>query len=113
MNAVPMVVAAASGETVSLKNGWNGVWTAVTTGFPGITTLLTVIGVVLVVGALLKWAWDRRRGGGMGQGAQPLWGALIPGAILCAPALLFPMLLGILEWVINIAIQLFQQASKG
>lgn len=96
---------------VNLKGGWNGVWSAVNAGFPGLTKLMTIIGVILVVFALLKWAWDRRRGGGMGQGSQPLWGALIPGAILCAPGVLFPMLLGLLDWVANICIQLAKAAT--
>lgn len=109
MNAVPMAVPMA-GE-VNLKGGWDRVWQAVQDGFPGLPQLMTIIGVILVVAALLKWAWDRRRGGGMGQGSAPLWGALIPGAILCAPGILFPLLLGLLDWVANICIQLAKTAT--
>ncbi|MCU6479093.1 hypothetical protein [Arthrobacter sp. A2-55] len=99
-------------DTVNLKGGWSSFWSAITSGFPGITTMMTVIGVILVVGAILKWAWDRRRGGNMSQGHQNLWGALIPGAILAAPALLFPIMLGILDWVANIGISLVNTAIK-
>lgn len=109
MNAVYTALPMA-GE-VNLHSGWATFWGAITAGFPGITTLMTVIGVALVVFALLKWAWDRRRGGGMGQGSQPLWGALIPGSILAAPSVLFPLLLGLLDWVANIAIQLAKTAT--
>lgn len=109
MIALPMAVP--MGGEVNLKGGWGTFWGAITAGFPGITTLMTVIGVALVVFALIKWAWDRRRGGGMGQGSQPLWGALVPGAILAAPAVLFPLLLGLLDWVANIVIQLTKTAT--
>lgn len=109
MNVMLMAVPMAT--KVNLKGGWDSVWGAVKAGFPGIGTLLTVVGVILVLGALLKFVWERRRGGGMAQGAQPLWGALIPGAVLCAPALLIPMFLGILDWIINIAIKLANAAG--
>ncbi len=42
-----------------------------------------------------------------------MWGALIPGAILAAPALLFPLLLGVLDFIANIAIKLAQTATSG
>lgn len=109
MNVLPMAVGAAT--TVNLKGGWTSFWTAITAGFPTITTMMTIVGVILVVFALVKWAWDRRRGGGMAQGAQPLWGALIPGAILAAPDMLFPILLGILDLVINVVISLINAAT--
>ncbi|GAA4033882.1 hypothetical protein GCM10023063_17180 [Arthrobacter methylotrophus] len=112
MSALPMAVPTAA-DKVDLQGGWDAFWGAITTGFPGITTLMTVVGVCLVVFALIKWAWDRRRGGGMGQGSQPLWGALVPGAILAAPAVLFPLLLSILDFVANIAIKLAQTATSG
>ncbi|MCC3299473.1 hypothetical protein [Arthrobacter caoxuetaonis] len=111
MITIPTAVPMAS--TVNLKGGWESFWTAITAGFPTITNMMTIVGVILVVFALLKWAWDRRRGGGMGQGAQPLWGALIPGAILAAPDMLFPILLGILDLVINVVISLINAATPG
>lgn len=108
---IPITTAAPMASTVNLKGGWETFWDAITAGFPTITNMMTIIGVILVVFALLKWAWDRRRGGGMGQGAQPLWGALIPGAILAAPDMLFPILLGILDLVINVVISLINAAT--
>jgi hypothetical protein len=75
--------------------------------------MLTFIGTALVVIAVAKWAWDRRRGGGMGQGAQPLWGALIIGGVMLAPTVLLPLALTILDGVANIAVQAFKTMVGG
>ncbi|HEX9229305.1 MAG TPA: hypothetical protein VF885_22125 [Arthrobacter sp.] len=102
--AVPM-------GAVNLAGSWTKFWNAITAGYPGITTMMSIIGVALVVFALVKWAWDRRRGGSMGQGAQPLWGALIPGAVLAAPTVILPILLQLLDWLANIVLSMVQTAT--
>lgn len=96
---------------VNLRGSWLKFWQAVTGGYDGLINMMAIIGVALVVFALIKWAWDRRRGGSMGQGAQPLWGALIPGAILAAPNVILPILLQILDWLANIVLSLVQKAT--
>ncbi|MEH0110609.1 hypothetical protein V6N00_12935 [Tersicoccus sp. MR15.9] len=90
---------------VNLRAGWGSFWNAITSGAPQITTLLTIVGVGLLAFALVKWAWDRRRQG-MGGNHQNLLGALIPGALLCAPAIIIPILLSALDWVANIGVSL-------
>ena len=47
----------------------------------------------------------------MGQGAQPLWGALIPGAVLAAPTVILPILLQLLDWLANIVLSMVQTAT--
>lgn len=82
-----------------LKDGWNAVWAAVTAGAPGLSTLLLSVGVVLMVIALGKWLWDKRKGGG-GNSSALLWTAVV-GAALAGPEVIFPIMLGIVDWLIN------------
>jgi len=51
--------------TINLSGSWNQVWGAVQTAIgTKLTTLLSAVGVILVVGAVFKWLFERRRGGG-------------------------------------------------
>ena len=105
--AVPAAV-----TKINLAGSWTSFWAAIKNGWPDIAFAMAFIGVGLVVFALAKWAWDRRRGGSMGQGAQPLWGALIPGAIMMAPDVLLPLGLKMLDWIANIGLSLIAAATK-
>jgi hypothetical protein len=106
LTAVPMA-------DINLSSGWGKVWGAVTAGFPALPGMLTFIGTALVIWAVAKWAWDRRRGGNMGQGAQAIGGALIIGGVLLAPTVLLPLALTILDGVANIAVQAFKTMTGG
>lgn len=92
-----------SAEKVNLAGGWKVFWDKVQGQLGGITTLLTVIGALLVVMALVMWLMERRRSGsaGMGQGAQKVMWAGIVGAVLAAPGFILPIMLGIIDLVIN------------
>lgn len=95
-------LAAKNGDTINLKKSWETFFGAIeqTSGFGRILNLLSIIGVVLVAFAVVKWAWDRRRGlNGGGSGA--IWGALLIGAILSAPNLLIPIVLQIFDLLVN------------
>lgn len=105
ITAVPM-------GDVNLKGSWSSFWGAISGGFGGLTTMLSIVGVGLVVVAIGKWVWDRRRQGGAGN-HQPLWGALLVGALLCAPTVLMPLLLTVMDAVANIGISLFKAAFPG
>lgn len=95
--------------SVSLKSGWTTFWTAVSGSLGPVTTLMTVAGVLLVVGAIVKWMWDRRRGT-QGQHSGLIWSMAI-GAILASPDLLLPLLLGLVDAVINIVAGVFSNAG--
>jgi hypothetical protein len=90
---------------VHLKDGWDSFWSAVTTGGgPGLTVGLSVAGVIIVLGAAFKYLWDRRRGnGGMNL---PLIIALIIGGACAGPGVILPLLLGILDLILNIIINI-------
>lgn len=83
-----------------LKDGWKAVWSAVTAGTGnGLGTLLLSVGVILMVLALGKWLWDKRKGGG-GNSSALLWTAVV-GAALAGPEVIFPIMLGIVDWLID------------
>ena len=90
---------------VDLKGGWTKIWGAIQTALGTFAGLLTAFGVLIVVFAVLKWLWDKRRGGD-GQGNRALGWAMLFGAILAAPGLLIPMTLGLVDIVINAAINI-------
>lgn len=86
---------------VDFKSGWNTLWGAVESAVPNLGTIMAAIGVAIIVLALITYFWQKRRGG-LGQNTQAIWGAVIFGALMCAPAIVIPLLLTILEWVANI-----------
>lgn len=100
-----------AGNTINLSGQWSKFWNAVKAaiGTQG-TNLMAIIGVALVVFALGKWVWDRRRGGG-GSNAGLIW-MLVIGGILAAPDIIFPILLTITDWIVNTLIKVFG-AAKG
>lgn len=101
-------VAAAAGAGINLAGGWSKFWTAVSAAIgTQILTLLTIIGVLMVVGAIIKWIFDKRRGGGAMQGSGAVLWTLVAGSILAAPAIIVPLLLKILDAVINTLVALF------
>ncbi|XKH58638.1 hypothetical protein LG293_16435 (plasmid) [Citricoccus nitrophenolicus] len=103
-------IIAAAPAKVDLSAGWTKVIAALESGWSGLLTALTFVGILLIVWALVKWAWDRRRGGGM-QGSGPMWGALIPGFILVAPKILIPFLLNLFDIVANLVLRLIASAT--
>lgn len=82
-----------------LVNGWNALWEALPNS-GAIGTILAVIGVLIIVLALLKWAWERRRGSVNAQGFP--WMALVFAAILAGPNITLPIILGIGDALINL-----------
>lgn len=100
---------AADTTTINLKGGWTTIWTPMSNALGGVAKLMLALGVLLVVFAVAKFFWDKRRGGG-GQGAGAIAWTGIVGCILAAPGLLFPMLLGVFDSVANAVIKAWQAA---
>ena len=87
-----------------MKDGRNSVSGAVGTQ---LTTLLTSIGMVLVAFAIIRWLWDRRRSGFQGNHSDPMWTFGV-GAVLAAPDVIIPLLLGLADLVTNTVVGLFR-----
>lgn len=93
-------------DEVDFSSGWDQVWSAISGSMgDGLTDLLTVVGVILVIFAIITWLWQRRRGGGGGGGGGLVY-MIIIGAILAAPGAIIPAFLTIIDLVVNAALNL-------
>lgn len=100
--------------TVDLSSQWTKFWNTLkgAAGFSAVIDLAVFVGIALVAFALLKWAWDRRRGaGGGGRGSQGVVGALVIGLVLIAPDILFPIAFQIIDVVANAALKVWENAT--
>ena len=90
------------GDSINLTDGWNTLWGALNIP-PQMMVLLTVVGVLIVIAAVFKWILERKRQGsqGMGQSSGPLLWATLAGVAIAAPALIIPIALTLLDWIIN------------
>lgn len=96
-------------NNVDLVSGWNGVWSSIqSTVGTQLTGLLTAVGVLIVVFALGKWFWERRRGGG-GAGHSALMYSMAVGALLASPDLVLPVLLTIIDYLCNAVVGVFHK----
>jgi len=92
--------------SVNLSTNWSSINSSLTSALGGsqLSSMLAIVGTVLVVFAVAKWLWDRRRN--QGGNHQALLYTLVFGGVLAAPDVIIPMLLSILDVVINLGINL-------
>ena len=101
-----------SAGPIDLAGSWSTLWSAVESALgTKLTTLMAVVGTIIVVMALVKWAWDRRRGQGGGGGSQAIWGALLVGAILSAPGVILPIMLQVVDAIANAVYSVWKNAG--
>jgi hypothetical protein len=94
----------ATGDTVNLAGGWKDFWETISGTLGGITTLMNVVGMLIVVFAVVKMLWDKRKSGGGGGGGgsgSNIGYAILIGAILSAPGLIIPNILTIIDLLAN------------
>ena len=89
---------------VDLAGGWATVWGTFSATYGSLTTLLTVVGVLLVIFALAKWWWERKRGGG--RGSKEVMVTLGLAIILLAPQGIIPVVLKIIDLILNFLINM-------
>lgn len=87
---------------INIKQGWQSIWSALTSGAPGLATFLTTIGALIFVWAIVKFFWDKRKGNGGNTSA--LGWSLAVAALFAGPQVVLPILLGMADWVINTVI---------
>lgn len=88
---------------INLSSGWDQLWSAVSRALgSSVTQLMLVIGVGLIAAAFIGWIWKRRRSGGGGmQDMSAIWWTMGIGAILAAPDLVLPLILNLVDAVVN------------
>lgn len=92
---------------VDLSGAWSTFWGAVTSSAgTGLTGFLSVLGVMVLIGALVGYLWQRMRNRG-GDSGKLLWAAAV-GATLAAPGVIFPLMLGLMDMIANAAISVWQ-----
>lgn len=104
MNMPSVFIPPPMADEVDMAGAWDEIWSAFTGAFDSdITTLLTVIGAILMIGAIIGFFWEKRRGGGGmgGQGNSKLMWVLAVGALFAAPQVILPFLLTIADSVAN------------
>ncbi|WIB65535.1 hypothetical protein [Curtobacterium sp. MCBD17_040] len=99
---VPTTTLAAG--SVNLSGSWSTLWGAISsaTGWSHVQTFLSVIGVVIIIGSIAVYLFERRRGGG-GRHMNILWAGLF-GALLAAPSLIIPTALSLIDFVIGVLV---------
>src|SRR5699024_877394 len=63
--------------------------------------VITIIGVALVIFSIISYFWRKRRGGNMMQDSNTVLWVMALGAILCAPQVIFPLVLKLFDQIIN------------
>ncbi|MHB1974095.1 MAG: hypothetical protein ACYCR4_07370 [Acidimicrobiales bacterium] len=98
-------VVLAAATTVNFAGDWSSIDSALTSALgSSLVTFMGVIGTLLIVFALLKYFWERRRTG-QGNHQHIAWTMLI-GAILAVPAVVMPALLTIIDAVVNLFLKI-------
>lgn len=94
-----MLVPMSANDRVNFHGNWTTFWGAAQGQLGGILTLLGIIGLLLVAGAVIMWIYRKSRGGG-GNTSGLVW-TIVVGAILASPNFLIPMLLRVIDFFIN------------
>lgn len=81
---------------LNLVTAWNTLWKQLTSWAPGLGTVLAVLGLGIIAWFVVKWLWDKRRGGQGGGGGFPTM-ALILGLVLAGPTVTLPIVLSIAQ----------------
>lgn len=95
----------------NFSSSWNTFWSAISGQLGGVLTIMTWVGVVLVVFSVVGWIYKKRQGGSLSQGLSGVFITMVVGMVLCSPQLLIPLILRIVDFVANTAASLLQRAS--
>lgn len=89
--------------SIDFAGSWSKFWTAISGSLGGLTTILSIVGMLLVVGGILGYIWERRKGGGGGGHSKLGWTILV-GAILAGPNVVIPALLTLFDFAANVIV---------
>jgi len=83
---------------VNFAGSWTSLWAKISGTLGTLTTLIATIGMLLVVGSIIGYIWERRRGG---SNHSKLIYTLLIGGILAAPTFLIPAILHLVDFLVN------------
>ena len=97
---------------IDISRHWETFWSALTRNAGGgLTTVMAWVGLAVVAAAVAVLIWRKfRRKGEQGQAGMLGW-AILFGALLAGPDLLFPVLLNIVDAVANTAIGMWKASQ--
>lgn len=91
-----------------LVEGWEKFWGAIPNS-GGISTLLAIAGGAIMAFFLVKWFWQKSRGGGGGNAMAGFpWWPMAVGLLLTAPTFLIPAVLRVVQVIINLVDLIFK-----
>lgn len=96
-------------DNIDFSGAWEGVWNSLSTDAQGLLSILSIVGVLLVVLGLFKMFLQRTRGGG---NSSALWWTILVGAILCAPNVILPLLLTLIDSLANMVTDISDGATS-
>jgi len=86
-----------------LVDGWEKFWGSLGPQVGGISTLLAIAGGAIMAFFLVKWFWQKTRGGGGGNALAGFpWWPMAVGLLFTAPTFLIPAVLRVVQVLINI-----------
>lgn len=94
-----MITNLPAADVVDFTKSWQEFWGAFSGSASGLVTLAGIAGVLMVVVSICMWIFKKARGGGANT-STVVW-MLVIGGVLCAPTVLIPLILTIVEFVIN------------
>lgn len=106
----PILENARVANVTDFRGGFDNFWSTLTSSVPGLTTVMNIIGIILVVFAIISYLWQHRRGTNWSGGTQIITGSLVVGGALMAPGLILPLILGAFDWIIEFGVNLFSPA---
>lgn len=84
---------------VDFSGGWTTTWSTITTSFPTLGKVMLFAGIIILVFGLARFAWQKRKGGGASTSSL-MWTVLVA-ALLTGPEAVLPILLKVVDLVIN------------
>lgn len=84
---------------VDLAGAWSNFIASFGSRLDGFFQLCAFVGVILAVTAFIMWLWQKRRGGKISPGITMM---ILLGALLASPKAFIPLLLIVVDFVVNL-----------
>ncbi|MDO4243562.1 MAG: hypothetical protein Q4C85_07365 [Actinomyces sp.] len=102
-------------ESVDFTTLWSSFLTTVESvaDTAGLFTILAYVGLGILIAAIVRWFWQKRRGGRIAEGNSAVFWALVVGLLCISPKVVIPIALLILQILANLCIAVLNQTGLG